>query len=76
MRRSIAMAHDVGLDVAKLKVDMEKPEIRNIIDKNAQLADKLKIQGTPGFIIGDQLIPGVASIDDLTAAIKKARAGS
>jgi protein-disulfide isomerase len=71
-----AMAHDVGLDVAKLKVDMEKPEIRNIIDKNAQLADKLKIQGTPGFVIGDQLIPGVASVDDLTAAIKKARAGS
>jgi protein-disulfide isomerase len=71
-----AMARDVGLDVAKLKVDMEKPEIRNIIDKNAQLADKLKIQGTPGFIIGDQLIPGVASVDDLTAAIKKARAGS
>jgi len=71
-----AMAQDVGLDVAKLKVDMEKPEIRNIIDKNAQLADKLKIQGTPGFIIGDQLIPGVASIEDLTAAIKKARAGS
>ena len=46
------------------------------IDRNYQLADKLKIQGTPAFIIGDQLLPGLPSDDDLTAAIKNARAAA
>ena len=65
----------VGLDVAKLKADMAKPEIQSIIDKNAKLADKLNVQGTPGFVVGQEMIPGAASVDELTAAIKRARAG-
>jgi protein-disulfide isomerase len=69
------LAEDVGLDVAKLKADMAKPEIQAIIDKNAKLADKLNVQGTPGFVVGQELIPGAASVDELTAAIKRARAG-
>ena len=69
------LAEDVGLDLAKLKADMTKPEIQAIIDKNTKLADKLNVQGTPGFIVGQELIPGAASVDELTAAIKRARAG-
>jgi protein-disulfide isomerase len=69
------LAEDVGLDVTKLKADMAKPEIQAIIDKNAKLADKLNVQGTPGFVVGQEMIPGAASVDELTAAIKRARAG-
>ena len=69
------LAGDVGLDVTKLKADMAKPEIQAIIDKNAKLADKLNVQGTPGFVVGQEMIPGAASVDELTAAIKRARAG-
>jgi protein-disulfide isomerase len=70
-----ATASGVGLDVAKLKADMEKPEIRDAIDRNYKLADKLNIQGTPAFVLGGELLPGAASFEDLTAAIKRARAG-
>lgn len=69
------LAGDVGLDLTKLKADMAKPEIQAIIDKNAKLADKLNVQGTPGFVVGQEMIPGAASVDELTAAIKRARAG-
>jgi len=69
------LAEDVGLDLTKLKADMTKPEIQAIIDKNTKLADKLNVQGTPGFIVGQELIPGAAAVDELTAAIKRARAG-
>jgi protein-disulfide isomerase len=69
------LAGDVGLDLAKLKADMAKPEIQATIDRNAKLADKLNVQGTPGFVVGQELIPGAASVDELTAAIKRARAG-
>jgi protein-disulfide isomerase len=70
-----AMAADAGLDVARLKRDMETPAVKDVIDRTYKLADKLQIQGTPAFIIGEELIPGVASVEDLTAAVKRARSG-
>jgi protein-disulfide isomerase len=71
-----SVAGDAGLDVKKLKADMEKPEIKDQIGRNYHLADKLNIQGTPAFIIGDILLPGASSADDLTAAFKHARSSS
>ena len=68
-----SIASDTGLDVAKLKQDMAKPEIMAAIQRNYDLAEKLDIQGTPAFVIGDQLLDGAASAEELTAAIKRAR---
>jgi len=68
-------AADAGLDVAQLKRDMAKPEIADAINRTYALADKLGIQGTPAFVIGDKLLDGVATADELTAAIKQARGG-
>ena len=68
-------AADAGLNVAQLKRDMAKPEIAEAIARNYSLADKLDIQGTPAFVIGDKLLDGVATVDELTAAIKHARGG-
>jgi protein-disulfide isomerase len=68
-------AADAGLNVARLKADMEKPEVAEAIARNYSLADKLDIQGTPAFVIGDQLLGGVATAEELAAAIKRARGG-
>jgi len=68
-------AADAGLNVARLKADMERPEITEAIARNYSLADKLDIQGTPAFVIGDQLLDGVSTADELAAAIKRARGG-
>jgi protein-disulfide isomerase len=70
-----AMASDLGLDVVRLKADMEKPEIESIIDHNYRLADKLKVEGTPAFVIGGELLPGAVSFDNLIAVFKRARGG-
>jgi protein-disulfide isomerase len=69
-----SLAADSGLDVTRLKADMDKPEVKDQIARNYRLADKLSIQGTPAFIIGDVLLPGAASFDELIAAFKRARA--
>ncbi|HZT20831.1 MAG TPA: DsbA family protein [Dongiaceae bacterium] len=69
------IAGESGLDVARLKADMERPGIRDAIDRNYKLADKLDIQGTPAFIIGGELLPGAATPEELAAAIKRARTG-
>jgi protein-disulfide isomerase len=63
---------EVGVDPAQARKDAQHPMIdRQILDTHA-LAEALKIDGTPAFIVGDTLIPG-ADIPALKAAIAKAR---
>jgi protein-disulfide isomerase len=68
-----ALARQVGLDVAKLKDDMKSPEVQSLIEKTNKLAQDLGINGTPGFIIGDQIIPGAVSADELKQRLAAAR---
>ena len=67
------MAGEAGLDLKKLKADMQAPKVEAVLRANLALADKLGIQGTPGFVIGDQLIPGAVSLDTLRHMVKAAR---
>jgi protein-disulfide isomerase len=68
------VAGSVGLDVDRLKRDMAAPEIDRAVKANLALADALDIHGTPGFIIGDHIIPGAIDLDalkDLVADVRK-----
>lgn len=64
---------DAGLDVAKLKADMEAPAVAKAIESNLLLADKLGIRGTPAFIIGDELAPGAIKLDEMKRMVAEAR---
>jgi protein-disulfide isomerase len=55
---ALKVAEKLGLDMAKLKKDMNSPEIKKEIEDTHALASKMGIQGTPHFIIGDKIIPG------------------
>jgi len=59
------IAKSVGLDLDRLHKDMESPEIQAEIDKNLDLGRALDISGTPGFVIGDQIIGGASTVDEL-----------
>lgn len=48
----------IGLDMAKLKKDMESAEVLGEIKLVRDLAQKMGIQGTPHFLVGDRAIPG------------------
>ena len=67
------IAEASGLDVKKLKADMEGDEVSQVITRNMQLADSLKIQGTPAFIIDETVIPGAVGYEALAAAVKQVR---
>ena len=69
----LKVAADAGLDMAKVKTDMNAPEIDQIIKRNYDLADKLGINGTPSFVIGDVLIPGAVDLAALKQAVATAR---
>jgi protein-disulfide isomerase len=67
------VASSVGLDIERLKRDMAAPDIDRILKANLDLADALDIRGTPGFVIGDEIVPGAVSLDDLKQLIVTAR---
>jgi len=52
-------AAKVGLDMDKLKKDMKSPEVEETITRNRRLASYWGLQGTPGFLIGDEVMPGM-----------------
>jgi protein-disulfide isomerase len=68
-----ALARQIGLDVAKLKDDMKSAEVQQLIERTNRLAQELGINGTPAFVIGDQLIPGAVNADELRARVAAAR---
>jgi protein-disulfide isomerase len=54
-------AAQVGLDVARLKKDMDSPEIADQIISNFNLARALKISVVPGFFVETKLLSGVSN---------------
>lgn len=69
----LALAASLGLDVERLKADMNDPEIDAIIARNEQLAQQLDIRGTPTFVIGTKILPGFSTIEQLQAAVAEER---
>ena len=70
-----AAAEQVGLDPDRLEADMAAPEVLAAIEANYALANALGIEGTPAFVIGEQLIPGAVDKARLEQLIEQARAG-
>ncbi len=69
----LKIATDVGLDAQRLKADMGAPEIDRMLDRNVKLAHVLAINGTPGFVIGDQIVPGAVDLPTLKSLVADAR---
>lgn len=69
-----AAARQVGLDVKKMEADMGDPAIEAEIRANMELAQKLGIRGTPGFVIGDTVVPGAIEADQFVALFNATRA--
>jgi protein-disulfide isomerase len=66
-------AKAVGLDVDRLKVDMQAPDISDRLGQNIALAQSLGISGTPGFAVGDKVFNGATDLKWLQTMIAEAR---
>jgi protein-disulfide isomerase len=76
MNAIAGVAMSVGIDVGKLMEDMKSEAIEKQLSANHQLAQALGIRSTPTFIVGNQVLPGALSIDELKTLIAEARKGS
>jgi protein-disulfide isomerase len=71
--RVLKIAADAGFDAQALKKKMEDPVIEGLIQKNYALAEALDINGTPAFVIGDQIIRGAMDADTIRKLVAQAR---
>ena len=71
----LKIAVSVGLNAKRLEADMADPKWQAVIDKNRALAQELGISGTPGFIVGNELVPGALDLNGLKELIARAGQG-
>lgn len=69
----MSLAEEAGLDAGRLQEDMNDPEIAERIQQTYALARQLKINGTPGFIIGGRIVRGYIPYDQLKELVEEAR---
>ncbi len=55
---ALKLAEELGLDMEQLKTDMESDEVKAEIAQSEALAQKMGVNGTPHFLVGDRSIPG------------------
>jgi protein-disulfide isomerase len=67
------VAASAGLDVDRVKQDMKSPDIDKELKANLELGKLLDLDGTPSFIVGDTIVPGAISADDLKQLVANAR---
>lgn len=68
------LAASVGVDVKAMSAKMKDPVIDQTFDKTRAQAEALGITGTPGFVVGNKVVPGaipLATMKQLVAAARK-----
>ena len=80
----LSIAKKSGLDMSKLKIDMNSSKVSSILDESRKLAEAIHLMGTPAFIVlstpngefksGSEstFVPGATSQANLQDLIKKA----
>ncbi|MDR3467295.1 MAG: DsbA family protein [Xanthobacteraceae bacterium] len=73
--RALAAAKEAGLDMARLEKDLASPEVKATLEENFKLAEDMGLNGTPSYVIGDQVVVGAVGLEGLTRKISEARCG-
>jgi protein-disulfide isomerase len=71
--RALAAAKEVGFDMARIERDMGSDEAKKTIDENMKLAELLGVNGTPSYVVGDEVVVGAVGIDALREKINAER---
>ena len=73
--KAMAAAKDAGADMARLEKDMASPEIKTTLEETFRLAEPLGLNGTPSYVIGENVVIGAVGLSELKGKINAARCG-
>jgi protein-disulfide isomerase len=71
--RALQVAAELGLDVERLKADAALPEVNKILADSQKLAARLGVNGTPGYVVGEEVIPGAIGFHGLAEKVAAVR---
>lgn len=74
--KALAAARSQGFDMARLEGDLTNPEVAATLSESTTLATALGITGTPGYVVGDNVVLGAVGLAALQTRIQAARAHS
>lgn len=72
---ALEIAKSIGINVTKLKKIMkdQATEIADQIEGNLTVGASIGVTGTPGFVVGDDFIPGAVDLETFKAKVAAAR---
>ena len=71
--RALAVAKEIGLDMTRMEKDLKSEEITATLQESAKLAEALGLNGTPSYVIGNDVVIGAVGLDALGRKVEAAR---
>jgi protein-disulfide isomerase len=73
--RALAVAKEVGMDMKRIDTDLASDEIKVSLEESLKLAETLGLNGTPSYIVGNDVVIGAVGLDALRVKVSTARCG-
>jgi len=73
--RALQAAKEAGFDMARIEKDMASDEVKVTLEENMKLAEALGLNGTPSYVVGDEVVVGAVGLDALKQKVNVARCG-
>lgn len=73
--RAMAVAKEVGLDMARLEKDMTSDEVKNTLQESFTIAEALGLNGTPSYVVGSDVVIGAVGLPALKERVNSTRCG-
>lgn len=67
------LAEGLGLDAKAIMARMNAPEVTAVIAENHALGQKMQINGTPTFVMNDEMLRGYLPLDGMRALVSELR---
>jgi protein-disulfide isomerase len=71
--RALAVAKEIGLDTARIEKDLKSEEVAKSIEESMKLAEALGLNGTPSYVIGNDVVIGAVGLSTLNQKVQAAR---
>jgi protein-disulfide isomerase len=70
---ALAVAKEIGLDMARIEKDMAGDEAKATLEENMHIAEALGLNGTPSYVIGTEVVVGAVGLAALKEKVGSAR---
>ena len=71
--QALAVAKDLGADMDKLVKDAAAPSVKAGIEETDGLAKQLMLNGTPSYVVGQEVVVGAVGYDELKSKLDNVR---